>query len=263
LCLEYRALRNSTTPDVNRELASHVNTQGTSREDQSRSIRYLLSDGEEFNKDEKRILDALTQGLSREFPNPERVGCPGLAVLRGIAFRKLRVAEVDQWLAHLSSCSPCYQEFTELRKEVASQRRRTQAWIAVAAVLIFAVAGWLWVRTHQPVRPSETAVLDLRGLSATRGENPTQTNQPPLELPRTTKHLIMDLPIGSNEGTYDLALLSPSGTQVLSTSGAAQLQNQVVVLRADVNASKVPPGTYFFAIRQPGLKWARYPIRVF
>jgi hypothetical protein len=223
--------------------------------------RQILSDKEE--KDEKRVLDLLTWGLSREFPNPQRVGCPGSAVLRGIAFRKLRLVEVDQWLDHLSSCSPCYQEFAELRKEAASQRRRTQAWIAVAAVLIFTVAGWLWVRTHQQVQPPETAVLDLRELSAARGQNPSQTNQHSLQISRSAKHLILELPIGSKEGTYDVALLSESGNQIQSASGTAQLQNQVVTLRADVDVSSVRPGLYVLALRQPGQEWTRYPIRVF
>jgi len=63
--------------------------------------------------------DLLARGLSREFPNPDRVGCPDSAVLRGILFRTLRLAEVQQWLDHLGSCSPCYREFTELHKQAA------------------------------------------------------------------------------------------------------------------------------------------------
>src|SRR5271157_4755023 len=149
--------------------------------------RQGLSEQEEFNEEEKRVLDLLAQGLSREFPNPQRVGCPESAVLTGIAFRKLRLAEVEPWLEHLGSCSPCFQEFTELRKQATTRRRRTQAWLAVAAVLIFAVAGWLWVRTHRAVQMPETAVLDLRTFSVPRGENPAQTNLPPLELSRAAK----------------------------------------------------------------------------
>ena len=224
---------------------------------------HTLSDREEFDKDEKRILDVLTRGLSREFPNPDRVGCPDSAVLRGIAFRKLRLAEVDRWLDHLGSCSPCYQEFTELRKKAAGQRRRTQVWFAVAAVLILTVAGWLWVRTRQQVQTPETAVLDLRGLSVTRGENPNSTTQPSLELHRSAKHLVLDLPVGSAEGTYDVALLSDTGTQLLNAAGTVQLQNHVVVLRAEVDLGNVRPGAYFLALRQPGLEWTRYPVRVF
>src|SRR5208337_5669898 len=164
------------------------------------------------------------------------------AVLTGIAFRQLRLAEVEPWLEHLGSCSPCFQEFTELRKKATTRRRRTQAWLAVAAVLIFAVAGWLWMRTQHSMQPTETAVLDLREFSVDRGQNPTQTDQRPLEIQRSAKHLILDLPIGSKEGAYDLALLSESGAQILGASGTAQLQGHVVSLRADVDMSGVKPG---------------------
>ena len=208
-------------------------------------------------------MDLLTWGLSREFPNPGRVGCPDSAILRGIALRKLQLAEVEPWLEHLGSCSPCFQEFTELRKQAASQRRRTQAWLAAAAVLILAVAGWLWVRTQHAVQPPETAVLDLRDLSVARGQNPTQSDQRPLEIHGSAKHLILDLPIGSKEGAYDLALLSESGKQIWGTSGTAKLQDHNVSVRVDVDVSGVQPGLYFLALRQPGVEWTRYRVRVF
>ena len=225
--------------------------------------RQVLSDREEFSKDEKRILDLLTWGLSREFPNPGRVGCPDSAILRGIALRKLQLAEVEPWLEHLGSCSPCFQEFTELRKEAASQRRRTQVWLVAAVVLIFAGAGWLWMRTQHSVQPPETAVLDLRELSVARGQNPTEADQRPLELHHSARHLILDLPIGSKEGAYNLTLLSESGNQIWSTSGTAELRDHNVSLRVDVDVSGVQPGLYFLALRQPGVEWTRYRVRVF
>jgi|SRR6516165_10847579 len=55
--------------------------------DSSGQSRQLLSDRDEFSKEEQRILDALERGLSRAFPNPDRIGCPGSAVLKGIAFQ--------------------------------------------------------------------------------------------------------------------------------------------------------------------------------
>jgi hypothetical protein len=235
---------------------------GISDESNFNDGRQDLSQQEELNTEEQRVLDLLTQGLSREFPNPQRVGCPDSAVLRGIAFRKLRLAEVEPWLEHLGSCSPCFQEFTELRKQAASHRRRTQVWLAAAAVLIFAVAGWLWMRTQHSVQPSETAVLDLREFSAARGDDRTQTGQRPLELHRSAKHLTLQLPIGSKEGAYDIAILSESGAQIIAASGTAQLQGHVVSLRADVDVSSVKSGLYFLALRQPGLEWTKYVVRV-
>jgi hypothetical protein len=236
---------------------------GISDENNFNDGRQDLSEQEELNTEEQRVLDLLTQGLSREFPNPQRVGCPDSAVLTGIAFRKLRLAEVEPWLEHLGSCSPCFQEFTELRKQATTRRRRTQAWLAVAAVLIFAVAGWLWMRTQHSVQPTETAVLDLRELSVGRGQDSAQTDQRTLRVHRSAKHLILDLPIGSKEGAYDIAILSESGAQIMGATGTAQLQDHIVALRADVDVGGVPQGLYFLALRQPGLEWTRYPLRVF
>ena len=223
---------------------------------------HILSDREEFNKDEQRILDVLTQGLSHEFPNPDRVGCPGSEVLRGIAFHKLRLAEVEKWLKHLSSCSPCFQEFTELRKHAASQRRRTQAWLVASCGPHSRGGGMVVDANSTSMQPPETAVLDLRDFSVARGQSPTQSDQRPLEIHRSAKHLVLDLPIGSKEGAYDLALLNDTGGQIIAASGTAQLQNHVVSLRADVDVSSVKPGLYFLALRQPGLEWTKYLVRV-
>lgn len=230
--------------------------------DNSGQSRQFLSDRDEFSKDEQRVLDELERALSREFPNSHRIGCPGSAVLRGIAFHKLRLAEVHQWMDHLSACSPCYQEFNQLRKQAVTQRRRLQVWLAAAAVVILTVTGWLWIRTRYAVQGPETAVLDLRGISVTRGESSPQTNLPTLEVQRSTKHLVLDLPIGSAEGSYDLALERESGTQLLRATGTAQLRDGVVVLRADVQFRDVSPGVYVLGLRQPGLEWVRYRVRI-
>jgi len=223
--------------------------------------RQVLSEQGELDRDDKRLLDVLGQGLSREFPNPQRVGCPDSAVLRSVAYRKLRLADAEPWLKHLSSCSPCFQEFSDFRKEAASQRRRTMAWTAAAAVLIFAVAGWLWLRTQHSVLAA-TEVLDLREASAAPGQNPMETEQQPLKLHRWARHLVLYLPTESQEGAHDIAVLSETGAQVLGSSGTARLENRVVCLRVDVDVSIVQPGRYFLAVRHTTLTWIRYPVRV-
>jgi len=228
----------------------------------STGSRQVLKAQEEFNGEEKRILDLLGRGLSRDFPNPQRVGCPDSAVLRGIAAHKVPLSEADRWLTHFSSCSPCFQEFTQFRKQ-AVVRRRTQIWLAAAAVFIFAIAGWFWVRTRPPVQTAVIVVLDLRGRATVRGENPPDTSQPPLEAPRNAKGLNLELPIGSNEGAYDVVLLNPSGDELFRTSATAKLEDHIVVLRADVDLAGVSPGSYFLGLRQRGLEWMRFPIRVF
>ena len=209
------------------------------------------------------MLDILRQGLATEFPNPERVGCPGNALLKGIAQGKVSLTEAEPWLDHLGSCSPCFQEFKEFRKQSAIQRRRVLAWVATAAVLLFAVGGWLWVRARHSVEAPDVAVLDLRDRSVARGQSQADTGQSPLEIPRTAKHLVLDLPIGSKEGPYDVGLLTDTGDQLLHSTGIADLHDHITDLRVDIDLSQVRAGAYSLGVRQPGLEWTRYPIRVF
>jgi hypothetical protein len=222
-----------------------------------------LSSESKSNAADKRLLDILRRGLATEFPNPERIGCPGKALLKGIAQGKVSLTEAEPWLDHLGSCSPCFREFKEFRRQSAIQRRRFLTWVATAAVLLVAVGGWLWVRARHSVEATDTAVLDLRERSVARGQSQADAGQAPLEIPRTAKHLIVDLPIGSKEGTYDVGLLTGTGDQILRATGTAQLHDHITDLRVDVDLSGVQAGAYSLGIRQASLEWTRYPIRVF
>ena len=209
------------------------------------------------------MLDILRQGLATEFPNPERIGCPGSTLLKGIAQGKVSLTEVEPWLEHLGSCSPCFREFKEFRRQATNQRRRVLTLVATTAVLLFAVGGWLWVRARQPVQTTETVVLDLRDRSVARGQNPPDAGQAPLEISRTTRHLVLDLPVGSKEGPYDVGLLTDTGDELLRATGTAELRDHINRLRVDVDLSSIRPGNYSLGIRESNLEWTRYPIRVF
>jgi hypothetical protein len=171
------------------------------------------------------------------------------------------LSEADRWLNHFSSCSPCFQDFTQFRKQ-AADRRRSQIWLAAAAVFVFAVVGWVLLRSRPQVHSVAIAVLDLRDRATVRGESPPETTQPLLVLPHNAKTLKLELPIGSNEGAYDIALLDSSGAEVFRTSATAKLEDHVVVLASDVDLAGISPGSYFLGLRQRGLEWKRFPIRV-
>jgi hypothetical protein len=72
----------------------------------------------------------------------------------------------------------------------------------------------------------------------------------------------LELPIGSNEGEYDIALLDPGGAEVFRASATAKLEDHIVVLRANVDLAGISPGSYFLGVRQPGLEWTRFSIRL-
>ncbi len=133
-------------------------------------------------------------------------------------------------------------------------------WLAAAAMVLLAVGGWLWVRSRPSGQTAAVVVLDLRGRATVRGENPPETSQPALELPRNARSLNLELPIGSNEGTYDVALLDPSGAELFRASATAKLEDHIVVLRANIDLGGFSPGSYFLGVRQPGLEWTRFSI---
>jgi hypothetical protein len=113
------------------------------------------------------------------------------------------------------------------------------------------------------VEATDTAVLDLRERSVARGQSQSATGHAPLEIPRSTKHLVLDLPIGSKEGPYDVGLLTDTGDQLLQANGMAELRDHITSLRVDVDLSSIRPGAYSLGIRQPAVDWTRYRIRVF
>jgi len=68
------------------------------------------------------------------------------------------------------------------------------------------------------------------------------------------------LPIGSEEGVYEVALFSPSAEFVLATSGEATLQNFVVILPVKLDLTNLAPGLYELRIRRAGTQWNTYSV---
>ena len=89
-----------------------------------------------------RIAAAVRKTILNEFPNPNRVGCPGEAKLREVAARRT-IVEDDDW-QHITHCSPCYAEYLEVKEQNrrAGKRARTLKLIGGTTVLL-ALAGLL------------------------------------------------------------------------------------------------------------------------
>jgi hypothetical protein len=64
---------------------------------------------------ETELMGALEAIVLRDFPNPQRVGCPGRDSLVNLA--KCRAdAQSAVSLAHIRRCAPCFEELKELRR---------------------------------------------------------------------------------------------------------------------------------------------------
>ena len=205
------------------------------------------------------MLDALGRGLLGEFPNPERVGCPHSDVLKGIAFHTVPLVEAEAWLDHLTSCSPCYRDFSRFQKASKARRRRTFLAIAASILVVASIGGWALVQWHNKNQITQTAVLDLRNWSVARGVEPNPEAKP-LEISHKISRLDIYLPVGSSEGQYDIRIATPSGESLVTASAIAKLKNGVTALQVEMNLSSVSPGTYVLQIRKPSLEWSSYPL---
>jgi hypothetical protein len=104
-------------------------------------------------------------------------------------------------------------------------------------------------------------VLDLRMNGVSRSDTPDrQGNEIPPRLPRSRLSLSIQLPIGSEDGIYDVALTSPTGKSMLETKGEAKLQNFVEVLLVDVNLADLAPGPYQLGLRRAQTQWISFSI---
>jgi hypothetical protein len=209
--------------------------------------------------EEKRILDALGRGLLKEFPNPERSGCPGSDVLKRIASKTMPLEEAEKWLNHLGSCSPCYKDFSELRQVREVRRTRTLFALAASILVAVGIAGWALVRSHNETVVAQTAVLDLRNRSASRSPEQNVGEQP-LELRRRFSQLNIYLPLGSPEGTYEVRIVTASGDSLLNTGGMARLNEGITSLQVRGDAILARPGPYILQIRKPPSEWSSYPL---
>lgn len=204
-------------------------------------------------------MDVLGRGLLKEFPNPNRVGCPGAEILKKIASHRMPLSEAEKWLDHLGSCSPCYGDFSQIQSAYRNRRTRTILAIAASVLIVAGAASWaLFFRQKGPV-VAQTAVLDLRNRSIPRGGEPTPGEQP-LEISREVKHLNVYLPLGSAEGPYEMRIATTAGTAVFATRGRASLKDGVTSIQVAVDLSSASSGKYVFQVRRPNSEWNSYAL---
>ena len=103
-----------------------------------------------------RVRKELQESALREFPNPERVGCPDAETLAGMSRRIIQMTQ-DQ-LHHVTHCSPCFQTFLAIRQEMRQRRvmRIRIAAVACAAAIVLGVAIY-WTGALRPTPPVQIA----------------------------------------------------------------------------------------------------------
>lgn len=202
----------------------------------------------------------------REFPNPDRVGCPDPALLDAISRRKTEMTQ--EQLHHVTHCSPCFQTFLSIREEV-RKRRAIRFRIAVAAcAAAIAVGTIIYTVANRSISPGQIAALaipatlDLRPLSEYRGTDAGRVAEakPALILPRKNLRLTLYFPVGADEGDYTLQLLDGQLHTLLKQQLTATLQNHVVTAHVELDLHSLSPGKHMLAIQKVGEEWRTYPV---
>ena len=225
-------------------------------------------------RQEKNLLKAADAVARSEFANPDREGCPGSKTLSLLARRRPSLAESADLIDHIGTCSPCFNEYSRCRAFYKRSIRITCALASAAAVALLAVAislSWRSPGGHLAAPPTTVArsseqhttplVLDLRMTGVSRSDTSDRPlAEGPPRLPRRKLSLSILLPIGSEDGTYDVALLGSSRQPLLTATGSAKLQDFVEVLPVVFNLADLAPGPYELRIRRAQTPWNTYPI---
>jgi len=215
--------------------------------------------------DLERVRKELQAAALREFPNPERIGCPELGVLDDMSRRKIEMTQAQ--LHHITHCSPCFQTFLSIREEIRRRRAvrfRIAAAAGAAVIAVGAFVYWTAVRSTAPHERVATtsATLDLRLLSENRGAGSSRASEarPALILPRKHLHLTLYFPAGADEGQYTLQLLDGQRRTLLKQSLSSSLQNHVVTASAELDLRSFSPGVHTLAIEKTGGERRTYSV---
>lgn len=205
-------------------------------------------------------------------PNPNREGCPSRDVLVALSRREKPLG--DPGYLHIVRCSPCFRELRALqqaRKARARQRRRQLLAMAAVALLVVG-ASWIVMRRSSGERTPQSAQvgtgaverearLDLRPFRVLRGDQPG-TAPAPLVLPRARVDATLLLPVGAEEGAYELRVLDRELANRVTSTGTAAIVDFVTTLRATLDLRDLEPGTYQLGIRRVDGGWQMFPAQV-
>ncbi len=241
---------------------------------------------------EQELLKFARTYMSEGFPNPERTGCPPDSALSLMA---IQPREADASVSeHLTCCSPCFNRYMDLLAQVELEKvssvKNAFAWIvrsplrvtaAVALVLGLATSAYVavdWPTTPvrvattpsqgtRPPVPADTSpsvpvypefVLDMSHLSPIRGEQ-TRPRPKMVRIPQRPLDLILHLPLGSEEGNYEISLTA-NGQTFWAASAQARLRNHKMTLQVKADLSAVPPGDYSFQVESPRGVYLKQPV---
>lgn len=219
-----------------------------------------------------KLKGEVQEAILRNYPNPERRGCPGSDVLQQFASRTRPLVGRD-W-DHATHCSPCYREFLELRasaKQAVEEPNRQplvlRQWmlVACAAFVVVCLSIFLISRTTPGTpEPQQVVSVDLKDYPILRGPAPDSLpgSRGALVLPRQVLQLRLTLPLGSEPGRYEVQFFRETDAPPLWTTSARAVEEDGLVILTFNGNFGFQPGSYQLGIRRDDWAWRYYPVRL-
>ena len=212
------------------------------------------------------LLRAFEETVLHDYPNPDRIGCPGSAVLKDLALKRLPLRHPAR--QHIARCSPCFRELKRYQ-QACGRKRLMVTGVGLAAIALVGISGFWYVFHFSPSvlhrRGDQSSIdaVDLWDQPGTRGETgPIGAQKRPIQLRRGKLTLRVRLPFGSPAGPYELEIGKTEDQPLRQAIGEAAIENGVTFLRASVDTSGFDPGDYFLGVRRPNRTWRHYHIEI-
>jgi hypothetical protein len=103
--------------------------------------------------------------------------------------------------------------------------------------------------------------LDLRKYGVTRSDAPAE-EPPPLVLPRAKVRLTLLLPVGSEEGEYEVRVVRVDGRAVAEATGRAELRDYVTNLAVELDLRTLDTGRVELHAQANGEERKAFPAEV-
>jgi hypothetical protein len=127
--------------------------------------------------------------------------------------------------------------------------------LATGITSYFLQPAWLPLQ-----RTVARVTLDLRPYSAFRGADQSVESLPPLRLPTERLHVILQFPVGADEGLYRLHVNNSLRQVVLDKQVSASLKDHAVTAEGTFDFTHFAPGRYELALQTDQDGWHMYPL---
>jgi hypothetical protein len=106
--------------------------------------------------------------------------------------------------------------------------------------------------------------VDLRPFTPMRSEaeGAPQAKQVAATFARQAVRLEIALPVGSDEGKYEVRLMDPDLRPLMSRAASTTFADHVASVSVAFDLARLAPGAYVLGVRGPDANWRTYPVAV-